>query len=66
MYQRCFKGVSGVSKVLLMYQKCILRDPEVLYLHLMYQRCLRSVSDVPEVFVKCSEMLWSCYSCVIH
>ena len=22
----------------------------------MYQRCLRSVSDVPEVFVKCSEM----------
>ena len=30
----------GVSKVLLMYQKCILRDSEVLYLYLMYQRCL--------------------------
>ena len=48
-----------------MYQECILRDPEVLYLYLMYQRCLRSVPDVPEVFVKCSEMLWSCYSCLI-
>ena len=30
----------GVSKVLLMYQKCILRDSEVLYLYLTYQRCL--------------------------
>ena len=30
----------GVSKVLLMYQKCILRDSEVLYLYLMSQRCL--------------------------
>ena len=48
-----------------MYQECILRDPEVLYLYLMYQRCLRSVPDVPEVFVKCSEMLWSCYSYLI-
>ena len=51
--------------MLLMCQKSILRDPEVLYLYLMYQRCLRSVSDVPEVFMKCSEMLWSCYSCII-
>ena len=32
----------GVSKVLLMYQKCILRDSEVLHLYLMYQRCLWS------------------------
>ena len=35
----------------------------------MYQRCLRSVSDVPEVFVKCSEIfceiLQMSYGCVI-
>ena len=32
----------------------------------MYQRCLRSVSDVPEVFVKHSEMFCERgYSCVM-
>ena len=43
--------------------------PEVF---LMYQRCLRSVPDVPEVFVKCfrdvlwdtTDVLWLCYACV--
>ena len=54
----------GVAKVLLMYQKCILRDSEVLYLYLMYKRCLWSVQRcyghvtvvMPEFDVKMSDV----------
>ena len=51
---------------ILSYFRCVSDVPAV---YLMYQRCLRGVSDVPEVFVKCSEMfceiLHMCYGCVM-
>ena len=52
-----FRGIPGVPSY-------VSDVPDVLdvlmylmfLMYLMYQRCLRSVSDVPEMFVKCSKM----------
>ena len=60
----CFTGVSVVSKVLLMYQRCFLRDPEVLYLFLMYQRCIWCTWSLCEVFRDVMVVLRLCYASV--